>query len=481
MRCSLFVTFVCAICRFVACVICRFVVMNMTVRRIIAAVFIISFAISAPLLLLYASGYRYSLKKAKLEKTGALVIKSEPSGAKIFLNEEEMPDQSPARIGNILPDDYLITVEKENYYSWTKTLAIKTQETTFAENIILFKKAVPELAADQPIRWWNFSPSGKFALYAVTEFSKNYLFLHNLATGKARLLSDADYALDHIIAVWNKDDKLVLIANRTGAAIFSTSLPKQTAQIDFADFDSAPTNFRWSQTESARLNFQIGNALYEYLFSTDKSLLLFTLPTSGELLDYLVAAHTLFVVEKIRDQAVLTKYPLVGEKKGLDKSLNLDSDHFLLLGLYRDRLALQNTEDSSFTIASPNLDQVLYHSPGIKHFNFLAEQNSLLLQGDQEIIILDLTQSNLSPKIITRYSQDVMAARWHQRANYIYALQSGDLYIIELDDRSGRFTLKLPASDVIDFTVTPDDKTLYFMKGNQLWSLALGNKGFLFE
>lgn len=455
--------------------------MDLTLRRIIAAVFIISFAISAPLLLLYASGYRYSLKKSKLEKTGALVIKSEPTGAKIFLNEQEMPDKSPARIGNILPDDYLISVTKPGYYSWTKTLSIKTQETTFAENIVLFKQAAPELAADQPIRWWNFSPSGKFAIYTVTEFSKNYLFLHNLETGKARLLSDADYTLDHINAVWNKDDKLVLIANSTGAAIFSTSLPKQTARIDFADFFARPKNFRWSQSESARLNFQIDNVVYEYIFATEKSLPLFTLPTSGELIDYLVANETLLAVEKIRDSAVLTKYPLVGEKKDLDKSLNLGNDSFRLLGLYGERLLVENTKDNAFTIVSPNLDQVLYHGPDIKHFDFLAEQNSLLLQGDQEIIILDLTRPALSPKIITRYSQDVTAARWHQKTNYIYTLQGGDIYIIELDDRGGRFTLKLPANDVIDFTVTPDDKTLYFVKSNQFWSLPLANKGFLFE
>ena len=454
--------------------------MNITIRRLIAAVFIISFAISAPLLLLYASGYRYSLKKTKLEKTGALIIKSEPTGAKIFLNEEEMPDKTPARISNILPDDYLITVSKQGYYSWTKTLLVKTQETTFAENIILFKQATPELAADQSIRWWNFSPSGKFAIYAVTEFSKNYLFLHNLETDKARLLSDTDYAVDHLTAIWNKDDKLVLIVNGKSAAIFSTSLPKQTAQIDFANFNAIPTNFRWSQSASAGLNFQINNTLYEYSFTSEKSLPLFTLPTSGKMLDYLVAADTLFVVERIRDKAVLTKYPLVGEKKGVDKSLALDSDHFQLLGLYCDRLLMRDAADDSFTIASPNLDQVLYHSPGIKHFDFLTEQNSLLLQGDQEIIILNLAQSTLSPKIITRYSQDVTAARWHQKANYIYTLQGGNIYIIELDDRSGRFTLKLPIDNVIDVSVTPDDKTLYFMRSNQLWSLELANKGFLF-
>ena len=455
--------------------------MNMTLRRIIAAIFIIGFAVSAPLLLLYASGYRYSLKKAKLEKTGALTIKSEPTGAKIFLNGEEMPNKSPARIGNILPDDYLIAVKKDGYYSWTKTLSIKTQETTFAEDIILFKKSAPELAADQPIKWWSFSPHGKYALYAVNEFSKNYLFLHNLETGKARLLSDADYALDHIEAVWNKDDKLVLIANSSGAAIFSTSLPKQTAHIDFADFRSLPTNFRWSQSESASLHFQIDSTIYEYLFSTAASHPLFTLPTSGALLDYLIADDTLFAVEEIKANAVLTKYSLAGEDKGLNNSITLDNNQFRLLGIYGGRLLAQSAADNSLTITSLNLDQVLYHSLGIKHFDFLTEKNSLLLQGDKEIIILDLAQSALSPKIITRYSQDVTAARWHQKANYVYALQSGDLYIIELDDRGGRYALKLPISDALDFTVTPDDKTLYFMKSNQLWSLELANKGFLFE
>lgn len=94
--------------------------MSLRVRRIIYLTFILIFAIATPLIILYTAGYRYNLKKNKIQKTGILILKSRPKEATIYLNEKIQKEKTPARIANLLPEDYFVRVEKENFYPWQK-------------------------------------------------------------------------------------------------------------------------------------------------------------------------------------------------------------------------------------------------------------------------------------------------------------------------------------------------------------------------
>ena len=50
---------------------------------------------------------------------------------------EKMTD---AIITNLFPEEYDIKIEKENYHPWQKKLNVSPGKSTFAQNIILFKK-----------------------------------------------------------------------------------------------------------------------------------------------------------------------------------------------------------------------------------------------------------------------------------------------------------------------------------------------------
>ncbi|BCX15061.1 MAG: hypothetical protein KatS3mg088_744 [Patescibacteria group bacterium] len=95
------------------------------------------------LLSLYARGYRFDNKNLKLTPNGLLVVKSNPEGAQIFINQE-LKGATNANF-NLAPDTYDITVKKEGYSSWNKRLTIKKEEVTEVD-AHLFKIA-PSLSA----------------------------------------------------------------------------------------------------------------------------------------------------------------------------------------------------------------------------------------------------------------------------------------------------------------------------------------------
>lgn len=117
--------------------------MTLTIRRLIYLIFIISFLLIAPILIFYSAGYRYNLKKNKIEPTGILILDSKPSGASIYLNLELQPVVTPTSIKQLRPGNYLVQIKKDNYHSWEKILNVKPNLTTFAQHIILFKKELP--------------------------------------------------------------------------------------------------------------------------------------------------------------------------------------------------------------------------------------------------------------------------------------------------------------------------------------------------
>ncbi len=94
------------------------------------------------LLTLYARGYRFDTKTFKFTPNGILVIKSEPSGAQIFINGE-LKTASDASI-SLSPGTYDVTLKKEGFINWNKRLTIEKEVVTQAD-VSLFR-IIPSLS-----------------------------------------------------------------------------------------------------------------------------------------------------------------------------------------------------------------------------------------------------------------------------------------------------------------------------------------------
>lgn len=125
--------------------------MHRRTRKIYFWSLFISFFVLTPLIILYTSGYRIDWNNTNLVRTGSLYLKTQPRQAEIFIDDELYENQTPILINNLLPNEYQINLKKEGYHEWQKKLKVDTQQTTFANQVILFKKAVPQLIDKYPV------------------------------------------------------------------------------------------------------------------------------------------------------------------------------------------------------------------------------------------------------------------------------------------------------------------------------------------
>ena len=113
-------------------------------RKYIVCLLILLFFIVTPPTILYSQGYRFDITNKKISCTGGLFAKALPKSANIYL-DEILVDKTDFLFGavlveNLLPKQYKISLKKDGYYSWDKTLEVKERQVCDAKNITLVPK-----------------------------------------------------------------------------------------------------------------------------------------------------------------------------------------------------------------------------------------------------------------------------------------------------------------------------------------------------
>ena len=209
--------------------------MTLRSRRVVYITFIAIFLLITPVIILYTAGYRYNFQKHKIQKTGIFILKSEPTGASVYLNGKLRNEATPARIANLLPGDYAVKIEKENFYPWQKNLPVESRLTTFAENIFLFKKSLPLEVVETGSEFFSLSPNGQKMAYLKKQETGNEIWLLNLKNSQKKLIYRlSDRTSDAVNFEWSGDSQkilLTLVFNKTPQTNSYILLDAQTDQI----------------------------------------------------------------------------------------------------------------------------------------------------------------------------------------------------------------------------------------------------------
>ncbi len=118
----------------------------MLTKRKRRALFYASIAIFAIVLfpiILYSLGYGIT-GDFQIKKTGGIYIEASESGADVFVEGKRKRTSfigKSALIKNLLPGAYKVSVEKEGFWKWEKTLEVAS-ETVEARNILLIPKNI---------------------------------------------------------------------------------------------------------------------------------------------------------------------------------------------------------------------------------------------------------------------------------------------------------------------------------------------------
>lgn len=84
---------------------------------------LIALSLTTTAVILWAKGYTLNKKEAKLEKTGMILAKSKPDGAKIFV-DEKLVSATNATIAGLKNGQHSLRIEKEGYVPWRKDVEV---------------------------------------------------------------------------------------------------------------------------------------------------------------------------------------------------------------------------------------------------------------------------------------------------------------------------------------------------------------------
>ena len=103
---------------------------------------ILSFSLVSLFLIFRASGYIINFKAKTIEKTGLIVISSDPKSALLYLNGK-FKEKTPCKLDYLRPGLYHIKIEKDGYLPWEKTEKVEAGQYIKEEAILFLKN--PEI------------------------------------------------------------------------------------------------------------------------------------------------------------------------------------------------------------------------------------------------------------------------------------------------------------------------------------------------
>src|SRR2546422_234816 len=108
--------------------------MKRKTRLIILLICVVLFLVIAPYIVLYSLGYRVDFAHYKITATGGIYVRVYPTGANVTIDnatkETTSYFYSSVFVQNLTPGIHQVSVAKEGYYDYAKSLTVAENEVT---------------------------------------------------------------------------------------------------------------------------------------------------------------------------------------------------------------------------------------------------------------------------------------------------------------------------------------------------------------
>lgn len=451
-------------------------------RRAFFILAVLIFVILAPLLILAASGYRYDFSGSGLVQTGALVIKTVPPGAKVFINRQEQKGKTPFKIEGLLPERYQIAVESEGFQAWEKELEVQESRVTSVDGIFLIPKQLT-LVPVGPDRIHSFalSPDKNHIVFARRESNRNdTLWIIDLVQDDAvpatRPLLTAPERLGRIEGIfWSPDSRTVVIksALALGAThafyMIGTAPGAESFQLPLFD-QGEVAGPGWRQDGS---NFFFLQRAFLYHADYTRRSVERLLPDkirayafSEEAL-YFISSRTLYKQDLLSgERAEVIDIPsTAGENSTAEERLFITQDETILF------------HDSNNQLWKINADIGEIHATPV-HMNkgtLSGDENQFLGYSGKAVFVYDLKANALAgPAMPLDFLQEIDGAVWSKDQGHILFAAKGGLYIMEEGEGGAGNLFPLIRAPGMTLKFAYDGgHTVYFLREDKLYSTDL--------
>lgn len=475
--------------------------MKLKYRLLISITFIIIFVIVAPLIIFYAQGYRYDLKRHRIVKTGVLFINSNPNKALVNIDGQSylpkwynkilfykdllgLPKSrgpTPTVISNLLPGQYLVSVIKPNYQTWQKKIEIFAEKTTNLSKIQLFLKQpkIQLIAPAQDDAW--LSPDKNKLIFTEKGIDNqiSLKIIDNLpnTSEAAHLIKLPEEKIE--IVNWSIDNNKILIKCHSDKKLLIINLIKPNEIIYLNQLISFyPQKIQWSN-DNKTLYLQNYNYIYALNLETKIIKPCFNLNflPNSQLIDWQINGDYLLWLRKDSQGLFLEKSFLKEKiqdykKEAIIFSLALPINYAQFTrDIHHDLISLISGEN--FYLINVNSQEpeknVLFKNRA-KDIVWQSNKQKLLFYNDFELSTVQLSQNQadslqINYDVIYRSSEKISQALWHLSNDWIFYTTDNNLRIIELDDHNIRNNFTLLNIDRVEQFWQTDKQNYIYLKG----------------
>lgn len=434
--------------------------MNKKTRDWLFRIFVFLFVVITLFLSLYATGYRFNLTwplsfNHLLVKTGILALDTEPHNATVTISSETKISNgfnlfgdkkeiiTPAKIKNLLPGDYLISFSLDGYWPYEKKLKVYPEQTTFLENVILFKKSLPLNVYNTTTQDIQYSPNGRYAWLSTDKI------VVDLETEQK--INDTEQKINWI----NNAERI-----SSGAKIINLS--KGTTD----DYSNIIGSIKESELNNNNLIY-LNQGVISILDINTKNTTL--VKTDGKVVTYKSFGDNLFLITENNSQFEIQNVDLKSNKIiNSTKLLSSTNFHF---SVNNYNIVLSDSEHQIIYLLDGSNPKIIKDIiRGVNSFKWL-DTNKLSYATESEIYIYDLAQNK--PYLITRLSEKITSLAWSTDNFLIYSTPS----------KIGTINLTHEGNDITVLWQSDNISSLYFDNKNDIlyFSAAIGQQSGLYK
>lgn len=405
--------------------------MRLKHRFSLIALGIIIFAIVTPILVLYARGFTFDWATHKLVKTGAIVVKTDPNKADVYLNNKKQSGTTPLNLRFLQPADYDIRVEKDGFQPWSKRLTVKGQLVTWAdfdrEFVTLFLKLAQLKQTTTSSQIGLSQDRGQIA-FAGHGQTLNFLDVNNDTTTTRNITAavEAPFGLSGQL-IWNNGPKFYDAANFTATNNPGTWVDLQKAQNVSSNGDYTV--------------FSLNSDLY-YLTSS-----------ANQLLDKKVSGFALAGNEVWYVQGQMLKhYYLPGNKS---ETINSNVPTAQTVKIFPAGRQIFAILDNSLYGLGDNFEKI---ADNVSFASWDDSARLLMFGNTYEISTYDPAAKTTN--LIIRSTSAIKNPMFNWPTGYVFFENEGKIKAIEIDGRDRRNVYTL-VDDLGNFTVSGDGRRVY--------------------
>lgn len=431
--------------------------MTLRSRAVLIILGLAAFLVFAPAIVLLARGYYFDFHTGSLVRTGALHLKTDPKDAAVTLGGVKLSNTTPLTQRFVIPGDYLLQIEKQNFQAWKKEITIRPELVTYVppsgpDSVVLFltnpsavnlSTSTADFFAENSSVYYaqqgkilsvqgNFlNPQSVLATSTIpsdarvtdtgSDLTGQNMFLISSSLGISKLTTRQNFALpaDTVAAMFWKERSTTVLLNQK----------KQLLEID--------SN---SKQQTLRENISA--------FTIAVNLYALSAPSEG------APAQLLQISTDGQTHVLLPSLPGFGSAQILVTPSKLV---FLLL-------------DNTLYQAGDGLQKI---NSGVDRMNWTADFPGLIYGNSHEVWIYATDRQD--NELVTRSSKMLSGPVYNQKTGYFFVAEDSQLKAIEYDlqGQENTYVLASTATANPKFTVNPDGNMILYLDENRLVSLKI--------